>query len=155
MGRHGEGYHNAAETYYGTPAWNVSSPTHVSYHNAHVVQCYWSKKDCNGTVVWADAHIDANGILQAQKANAFWLSRLELQKIPLPETYYTSPLIRCLETANITFSTLPLPRNQPFIPIVKELFREGISGHTCDRRSNRSYIHDNFPTYVIEKGFSE
>jgi len=24
MGRHGEGYHNVAETYYGTPAWNVS-----------------------------------------------------------------------------------------------------------------------------------
>ena len=23
MGRHGEGYHNAAESYYGTPAWNV------------------------------------------------------------------------------------------------------------------------------------
>lgn len=25
MGRHGEGYHNAAESYYGTPAWNVGS----------------------------------------------------------------------------------------------------------------------------------
>jgi hypothetical protein len=24
MGRHGEGWHNAAESYYGTPAWNVS-----------------------------------------------------------------------------------------------------------------------------------
>lgn len=23
LGRHGEGWHNAAETYYGTPAWNV------------------------------------------------------------------------------------------------------------------------------------
>jgi hypothetical protein len=23
-GRHGEGYHNVAESYYGTPAWNVS-----------------------------------------------------------------------------------------------------------------------------------
>jgi hypothetical protein len=23
LGRHGEGYHNVAETYYGTPAWNV------------------------------------------------------------------------------------------------------------------------------------
>lgn len=23
MGRHGEGYHNVAEAYYGTPAWNV------------------------------------------------------------------------------------------------------------------------------------
>ena len=24
MGRHGEGFHNAAQDYYGTPAWNVS-----------------------------------------------------------------------------------------------------------------------------------
>lgn len=23
MGRHGDGWHNAAEAYYGTPAWNV------------------------------------------------------------------------------------------------------------------------------------
>jgi hypothetical protein len=23
MGRHGQGWHNAAESYYGTPAWNV------------------------------------------------------------------------------------------------------------------------------------
>ena len=27
LGRHGEGYHNAAQTYYGTPAWNVSAHT--------------------------------------------------------------------------------------------------------------------------------
>lgn len=26
LGRHGEGWHNAAETYYGTPAWNVRFP---------------------------------------------------------------------------------------------------------------------------------
>lgn len=26
MGRHGNGWHNAAETYYGTPAWNVRIP---------------------------------------------------------------------------------------------------------------------------------
>lgn len=25
LGRHGEGWHNAAESYYGTPAWNVST----------------------------------------------------------------------------------------------------------------------------------
>jgi len=24
LARHGEGYHNVAESYYGTPAWNVS-----------------------------------------------------------------------------------------------------------------------------------
>lgn len=27
MGRHGEGYHNVAEAFYGTPAWDVSKTT--------------------------------------------------------------------------------------------------------------------------------
>ncbi|TVY46279.1 putative phosphoglycerate mutase [Lachnellula cervina] len=91
LGRHGEGYHNVAESYYGTPAWN----------------CYWSIRDGNGT-----------------------------------------------STANITFSQLPLSLH-PFVPTVKELFREGISGHTCDRRGNKTYIHNAFPRYTIEAGFSE
>lgn len=43
----------------------------------------------------------------------------------------------------------------PFVPTVKELFREGISGHTCDRRGNKTYIHNAFPRYTIEAGFSE
>lgn len=139
MGRHGEGWHNAAESYYGTPAWN----------------CYWSEKDGNGTVVWADAHLTANGISQALAVNAFWASLIANQKIPTPESYYTSPLTRCLATANLTFSGLNLPQEHPFIPEVKEYFREGISGHTCDRRSNKTYIHNAFPTYTFEKGFAE
>ncbi|PMD62443.1 phosphoglycerate mutase family protein [Hyaloscypha bicolor E] len=139
MGRHGEGYHNVAETYYGTPAWN----------------CYWSLKDGNGTVSWADARITPNGVAQAVKAHDFWASHITSQKIPVPETYYTSPLTRCLQTANITFSGLDLPSRQPFIPTVKELFREGISGHTCDRRGTKTYIQDAFPAYKIEAGFSE
>jgi broad specificity phosphatase PhoE len=106
-------------------------------------------------VTWADARITANGVAQAVKANNFWASHIKSQKIPVPETYYTSPLTRCLQTANITFSGLDLPSRRPFIPTVKELFREGISGHTCDRRGTRTYIHDAFPSYNIEAGFSE
>lgn len=104
---------------------------------------------------WADAHLDPNGISQAQTAANYWLSRIQLQNIPLPQSYYTSPLYRCLQTSNITFSTLPLPKSRPFKPLIKELFREGISGHTCDRRSNRTFIHESFPLYKFEKGFSE
>ncbi|KAM3069373.1 putative phosphoglycerate mutase pmu1, variant 2 [Clarireedia jacksonii] len=139
MGRHGEGWHNAAETYYGTPAWN----------------CYYSILDGNATVTWADAHLDPAGIAQAQKAAAYWASRITLQKIPPPQSYYTSPLYRCLQTSNITFSTLSLPKSRPFKPTIKELFREGISGHTCDRRSNKIFIHESFPTYKFERGFVE
>jgi broad specificity phosphatase PhoE len=139
LGRHGEGYHNAAETYFGTPAWN----------------CYWSELPGNGSHTWADAHITSAGINQALVVNRFWNTLITKEKITLPETYYTSPLYRCLETANITFSGLSLPRKNPFIPIIKEFFREGISAHTCDRRSNKTYIHQHFPSYKFEKGFAE
>lgn len=77
------------------------------------------------------------------------------QHIPLPETYYTSPLHRCLATADITFHGLQLPAQQPCVPEVKELLREVIGVHTCDRRSNKTYIHAHFPTYTFEPGFAE
>ncbi|KAG9240202.1 histidine phosphatase superfamily [Calycina marina] len=134
IGRHGEGYHNVAETYYGTPAWN----------------CYWAELDGNGTVIWADAHITDNGAAQAQNANTFWKSQIANQQQSIPQSFYTSPLSRCLETAQITWAGITEQA-----PTVKELFREHISQHTCDRRSNRTYIEENFPAYPIEAGFAE
>jgi broad specificity phosphatase PhoE len=77
------------------------------------------------------------------------------QKITLPQTYYTSPLTRCLQTANLTFSGLPLPEESPFIPIIKELLREEIGVHTCDRRSKKSEIQKMFPRWRFEEGFKE
>lgn len=139
LGRHGEGFHNAAETYFGTPAWN----------------CYWSELEGNATVTWADAKLTPAGVKQAQDVNAFWKHLIADEKITPPESYYTSPLYRCLDTAKLTFSNLNLPKKSPFVPTVKELLREGISAHTCDRRSNRTYIHQNFPSFRFEKGFPE
>ena len=139
LGRHGEGYHNAAESYYGTPAWN----------------CYWSIRDGNGTTSWADAKLTSNGVAQAEIANKFWAKEIAVQKVPTPQSYYTSPLTRCLATAEITFTGLNLPARHPFVPEVKEFLREGISGHTCDRRGTRTYIHESFPSYKIEAGFTE
>jgi broad specificity phosphatase PhoE len=75
--------------------------------------------------------------------------------MPAPQSYYTSPLSRCLTTANITFAGLSLPASRPFVPTVKEFFRESISIHTCDRRSSKSYIHDLVPWYKFEDGFAE
>jgi hypothetical protein len=56
---------------------------------------------------------------------------------------------------NISFSSLDLPASHPFVPEVKELLREGIDIHTCDSRSNLTYIKASFPNYVIEPGFTE
>ncbi|KAL9126651.1 MAG: hypothetical protein Q9217_004327 [Psora testacea] len=138
MGRHGQGVHNVAEGYYGRPAWDA----------------HWSKLDGNGTVTWADAPITEVGIAQAQVASTSW-SSLITQGIPLPESYYVSPLDRCLATAKHTFSNLSLPAARPFKPMVKEMLRECIGVHTCDRRSSLTYIRQGYPDYDIEAGFSE
>ncbi|KAK2759908.1 hypothetical protein FQN54_002642 [Arachnomyces sp. PD_36] len=160
MGRHGEGHHNVAEEFYGTEAWD----------------CYWSLLDGNGTATWDDAHLTEEGRAQAMVANGAWRTQIE-RKVPLPESYYTSPLHRCLTTGQITFTGLPLPESQPFVPLVKEvcnshknplktaeeetnrrntqLLRETLGIHTCDRRSTRSAIHHEFPSFPIEPNFTE
>ncbi|KAJ5559604.1 hypothetical protein N7513_002003 [Penicillium frequentans] len=140
FGRHGDGYHNDAQTYYGTPAWN----------------CYWAELDGNGTISWYDAALSPTGIAQAQTAHDFWQWLINDQKIHTPDAYYTSPLTRCLETANVTFTGLDMPEDSSeFKPTVKELFRENISIHTSDNRHNKTYIHNMFPSWIIEDGFSE
>ncbi|KAK4633966.1 putative phosphoglycerate mutase [Fulvia fulva] len=139
MGRHGQGYHNAAESYYRTPAWN----------------CYWAQLKGNATPHWEDAQLTSDGILQAQIAHNFWKHEIEVQKIPYPQSYYTSPLSRCLATANLTFAGLDLPVYYSFVPTVEELLREGISIHTCDHRSNRTYIEATYPDFEIEQGLNE
>ncbi|KAJ6437268.1 phosphoglycerate mutase [Purpureocillium lavendulum] len=140
MGRHGQGWHNAAETFYGTPAWN----------------CYWAELDGNGTATWADPLLTPQGAAEASRANAYFASRLRDHGMPAFDSYYSSPLKRCIQTADGTFSSLDLPRNKPFRPTIKELFREGISIHTCDRRSTRREIRDFSPaSFRFEDGFAE
>ncbi|RDW76421.1 histidine phosphatase family protein [Aspergillus mulundensis] len=141
LGRHGEGWHNAAEDYYGTPAWN----------------CYWSLLTGNGTATWKDADLTPAGIEQAEVARDYWAAQYKEQRIHFPDVYYSSPMTRALKTANLTFTTQPLSSilAAPFIPTVKEGFREGVSLHTCDERRTKSYIQGLFPEWIIEEGFTE
>ncbi|KLU88333.1 hypothetical protein MAPG_07320 [Magnaporthiopsis poae ATCC 64411] len=112
MGRHGEGWHNAAERFYGTPAWN----------------CYWAEQNGNATARWADAHLTPAGEREALKANAYYKDRYATQKMPFFDSYYSSPLARCTATANLTFGGgIDFPSDKPFRPIIKEGFREGMT----------------------------
>lgn len=140
LGRHGEGFHNVAEAYYGTKAWDD----------------YWSKLDGNGTIFWFDAHLTEIGKGQARAAGAFMKAQMAEDKMmPAPDSYYTSPMYRCLQTASLTWSDIPLPADKPFKPLIKELVREVLGEHTCDKRSTRTVIHQAFPDFPIEDGFAE
>ncbi|KAI4738796.1 phosphoglycerate mutase family protein [Aureobasidium sp. EXF-12298] len=139
LGRHGQGYHNVAESRYGTALWDS----------------YWAKQEGDEHAHWADAHLTPVGEQQALDVNAFWTSALKEAKVPAPETYYTSPFYRCLQTAWLSFHNLPLPASRPFVPIVKELLRETNGVHTCDRRGPSSIIRSDFPSYILEPNLPE
>ena len=104
IGRHGQGWHNIAETKYDTTAWDG----------------YWSMLDGADGITWADAKLTELGESQAKKAGDLWKNLLP-KGIPVPETYYVSPLTRALQTADLTFKTLDLPKDRPYNPIVKEV----------------------------------
>lgn len=114
-------------------------------------------KNGNGTVTWFDAHLTPDGVDEAKSNGAYWASQLATPGgAPPPQAYYVSPLYRCLDTANLTFGALNLPSGAtPFVPTIKEGLREEYGIATSTRRSNRTYIHDSFPTYNIEAGFTE
>lgn len=136
LGRHGNGFHNVAERYYGAVAWD----------------CYFSTLDSDKDkiMIWADAHLTKEGIRQAQEANTFWKHQIKEERIGLPQSYYASPLDRALETANVTFGDIQ-PSGTDFRPIVMERAREGAGIHTCDRRSSVTYIHSRFPKFITDQ----
>ncbi|KAK3374782.1 histidine phosphatase superfamily [Podospora didyma] len=97
------------------------------------------------------------GIAVAQKLGDLWTKWASPSTgVPMPSTVYTSPLARCLETTKLVYSRV-LAENggQALHPQVKELLRERLTDHTCDKRSPRSWISQNYPECVLEQGFEE
>ena len=130
---------NVGEAKYGTKAWDD----------------YWSKLDGDGELYWVDAHLTRIGKQQASDNHAFLRHQFETAKMPAPETYYVSPLYRCLQTIQLTYFGPDVPEARRSKPLVKELLREVMGEHTCDKRSSKSVIHKAFPQFDIEAGFAE
>ena len=128
-------------------------------------QDYWSRLPGNGTTNWTDPVLTPKGAEQAQSVHRFWEQQLSphYEHLPEPQAFYVSPLARCLETARLTFAGLAMDRQSTaskkrfvrFRPVVKEYLRETIGVHTCDQRSSRTWILENYPGYATEHGFTE
>jgi len=137
LGRHGEGFHNVAESKYGSQAWCK----------------HWAKLDGDGEIVWGpDPQLTPLGEQQARHAHTAW-EKERVFGIPLPEKLYTSPLTRAIRTNQVTFDNTLLPSGPK--TIIVENMRERNGVHTCDRRRTRSEIHNTFPEYDFEDGFTE
>ncbi|PYI01124.1 putative phosphoglycerate mutase [Aspergillus sclerotiicarbonarius CBS 121057] len=137
--RHGHGVHNEYKSKVGKEAWDD----------------YWARLEGDGSVYWVDAWLTATGMQQARDLGQFWTDVAPAQKIPLPETVYTSPLARCLHTTKLMFSRAFAKQGRRLAPLVKEGLRERLTDHTCDKRSSVSWINRYYPSFLIEDGFSE
>ncbi|ORY82331.1 histidine phosphatase superfamily [Leucosporidium creatinivorum] len=137
IARHGQGYHNLAESTYGTPAWN----------------CYWSEQYTDGNITWGpDATLTDLGVTQALAAKAAFTTQAAAG-MPLPQVLYSSPMRRAAATLQLSWDDLLISKGMT--PIVKEALRESIGLHTCDQRSTKSVIASTFPTFSFEAPFSE
>ncbi|KAK1760080.1 histidine phosphatase superfamily [Echria macrotheca] len=137
--RHGEGFHNVKEAEVGTEAW----------------EAYWAKLEGDGKITWSDACLTEKGTAQAKEMHTFWAESSSTLSLPLPKKHYASPLARCLDTCALAFSDLPSPAPE-FKPIIKEMARERLGVHTCDRRHPRSWIERNYgEVFSLEDGFAE
>lgn len=84
-------------------------------------QSYWARQEGDSHAHWSDAHLTPLGEQQAREVHEFWKQGLVEAKFPAPQSYYTSPFYRCLQTSQISFTELDLPEDRPFKPIVKEV----------------------------------
>jgi broad specificity phosphatase PhoE len=155
--RHGEGWHNVAERFFGTERWDCV------YAGLEGTRSRGDEGDGGEGVRWADADLTVKGWEQAQGLRR-GLERLMLKEgVVVPERFYVSPLRRALRTAEGVWRGLVEKENETekregereFRLTVKEGLREGIGIHTCDRRSSKGEIQRVFPSVEIEERFAE
>ncbi|KIJ69810.1 hypothetical protein HYDPIDRAFT_77920, partial [Hydnomerulius pinastri MD-312] len=145
LGRHGQGVHNVAEAKYGTKACLYREITWSDKH-------HWSKLYGDGELTWGpDPKLTREGIQQAETAYYSWRGELAAN-IPLPRKLYSSPLSRAIHTNQITYEDIIGTGAKTAII---ENIREEYGVHTCDQRRTRSQIHEDFPDYLFEEGFTE
>ncbi|KAK4102360.1 hypothetical protein N658DRAFT_495710 [Parathielavia hyrcaniae] len=101
-------------------------------------------------MTWVDARLTEDGSRLARHLGNLWVE-WDAMGVPLPETLYTSPLARRLETTMLVYEPVMAKHGRSLRPVVKELLRERLTNHTCDKRSSRSWIAETYPEYVLER----
>ncbi|ETS81757.1 hypothetical protein PFICI_06759 [Pestalotiopsis fici W106-1] len=152
--RHGIGVHNVVMEAVGSEAWRTkfsmldgARPDEVNLKDTSLTH--------DGKLMWVDALLVEDGIAQAKELAETWMKVTKIDEMPLPQSIYTSPLARCLETTKLVYEPVMAQQNSELHPIVKEALRERLTNHTCDKRRSRSWIEKHYPNYIIEPGFTE
>lgn len=111
MARHGEGWHNYAPTVLGDEAFScvsLLSSRSASRSDMNHIPKYWGTVNGNGNLTWGpDAALTPNGTAEGLANNAAWKQQIQAG-ITLPQSFYSSPMQRSMQTLNYTWSDIVL-----------------------------------------------
>lgn len=181
LARHGLGVHNVVMKYVGSAAWKEKWAHLDGATQAELAAPAAEQLDAAtraelrpfgdaGRLTWADAPLVESGAAKARELGAQWARWTTTTTtttgadddggggggVPLPGTVYTSPLVRCLETTRLVYTDVfAALTGGPLRPVVKEVLRERVTNHTCDRRSDRAALVAAYPECDFEHGFTE
>ncbi|KAK0270136.1 putative phosphoglycerate mutase pmu1 [Friedmanniomyces endolithicus] len=99
------------------------------------------------TFGWEDAKLTSRGETEAGVVRQVWERAMATEWIASQDRYFGSPLVRCLQTANLTYHALSEATTAPtatFPLTLSEGLREIHGVHTCDRHGSRASISSAF-----------
>ncbi|KAK4705994.1 hypothetical protein P7C70_g195, partial [Phenoliferia sp. Uapishka_3] len=131
-----------AESKYGTAAWESK----------------WAKLTTDGESTWGpDPNLSPTGERQVERVHQAWKALIAKKSgVPLPQKMYCSPMRRAARTLVVTWSDILVgPNNAGLTPKFMEGIRETVGVHTCDKRSPKSVLAAEYPTFEFEEGFTE
>jgi len=156
LARHGEGFHNKAALKHGM----------VEFYNN------FEGKATDGELTWGpDPTLTPFGEEQALALNRIWLKEMA-DGIPIPQSYYCSPLTRSAQTLVLSYKSIP-HKSPIFIEDLREIINATefdwqpetrpewwskiMTKATCidGKRSSKSQLAKSFPDFRFEEGFTE
>ncbi|CCD26223.1 phosphoglycerate mutase family protein NDAI_0H00490 [Naumovozyma dairenensis CBS 421] len=144
IGRHGQGYHNAATIRYGWNEWDK----------------YWSMLQGDEFSNWVDSKLTPLGERQVQIIGETVLLPMIKQLGFLPHVFFSSPLRRCLETFigswGVVFGSYMgndtnndgSTRKHVNVEILENL-RETLGKYTCNERVDRSVLLKEYQNFEM------
>ncbi|RDW77589.1 hypothetical protein BP6252_05642 [Coleophoma cylindrospora] len=136
IGRNGQSAQNVAEALYGKDEFYEK----------------WAMLDGDKKLSWKNPPLTDRGIKQAKEAIFYWLLQIVKENMSIPQSYYTSPQRRALDTVKYTYSNLS---ETDFVATVKEDLRATNGVFTSDTRGTSSEIRAAFPNFNLEDGFAD
>ncbi|CAH6723158.1 probable phosphoglycerate mutase Pmu1p [[Candida] jaroonii] len=121
LARHGQGYHNVANSKYGQKAWDEK----------------WSMVDTDGEITWGpDPKLTELGINQAIENGKAWEKQLR-NGCEIPTKWFTSPMSRSIDTMVHTWEKIVDLKEKK--PLIMEDLRETL-GVPSDKRSSKKEL---------------